>query len=173
MLTQARNLEMAQSLITRLLIGGSLAVWLLFAASASADTIYTWTDDQGFRHFSNLPPPKQVRQFSTIETRITTLPCEGPKERRRSYDQMIEEYQNESRQRELQRQQEFQRQANQRQLDQQNRTGRFSFQGQPLEDQIHSHRIAVTPISFKGARSNRTTAHKSSHTDYGTHRNAI
>ena len=46
----------------------SLTLLLLLAGgSLAADTIYTWTNAQGVRHFSNTRPPDDVEKVETIE----------------------------------------------------------------------------------------------------------
>jgi hypothetical protein len=149
---------MTKFLITPFLIGGSLVAWLLFATPAAADTIYVWRDGQGIRHFSNLKPPPGVTQFSILATRVATSPCDGSTERRRSYDQMVEEYQRQARQMESQRQQELEKQAAQRLLDRQNRLDGQFFRPRRQTLEVHlqpPRRRTVSPAYSPGIRSDR------------------
>ncbi|UCD66683.1 MAG: aspartyl protease family protein [Deltaproteobacteria bacterium] len=55
-----------------LLIGAFLAV-----AEVSADTIYTWTDEHGVRHMTNVPPVKPVDDLDVLELKPPPVQ-EGP-----------------------------------------------------------------------------------------------
>ncbi len=143
---------------TRILIA-SFAGWLL-AAPLPADTIFTWTDAQGIKHFSNLPPPKSVDRFGRIETRVTTLPCEGPEPQRRAYDEMIEQYRNEAAQSEAERGRIIENQSTQEQL---NRRGQLNekirYERQRLKYQIEQlRRRAVSPTYSQGMRAGHIQA---------------
>ena len=65
------------------------AVVALFTQLASADTVYSWTDEIGVKRYSNSHPPQNARQVESMQE----LPFEasGSDERRRAYDRMVEE----------------------------------------------------------------------------------
>jgi predicted aspartyl protease len=42
-------------------------VFLVLSAMASADTIYTWTDENGVRHMTNIPPVQAKDNLDVIE----------------------------------------------------------------------------------------------------------
>ena len=50
------------------------AVIMLFAAAATAETtIYTWTDKNGVKRMSNMPPVDSEVEFQVLETRPTQV----------------------------------------------------------------------------------------------------
>lgn len=53
---------------------------------SNAETIYTWTDQDGSLMFSNSPPPEGVMDYQTTESEPTST----GNQRRTSYDQMVE-----------------------------------------------------------------------------------
>ena len=65
--------------------------WLLLAGHvASAGTIYTWTDADGVRRYSNAQPPEGVENVRTLDE----VEYEGGAEddsRRREFERMVEE----------------------------------------------------------------------------------
>ncbi len=152
---------MAKYIATRFLIAGFLAASLLLAADPlPADTIYMWIDDQGIKHFSNLPPPKGVGQTFKIETRTSTLPCEGSKPRRRAYDQMVEEYQDQAAQMENDSRRAIERQSAREQLNRKDQLDeKVRYERQRLEYQIQQlRRRAVSPTYSQGMRSGQIQA---------------
>ncbi|MGD9007045.1 MAG: DUF4124 domain-containing protein [Desulfobacteraceae bacterium] len=86
-----------------------IGLWIIvcLAPPAIAETIYTWIDSGGKQHFSDEPPPDTVTDYKEIQT--------GPdssgqtnlsRERRDSYDQMVEKAGKETLQSEQQRRKE-------------------------------------------------------------------
>jgi len=51
----------------KLLTLGLAIAALLVAPLASADTIYTWTDENGVRHMTNIPPVESAEDLDIIE----------------------------------------------------------------------------------------------------------
>ena len=102
---------------------GMIVIWLALYTPAAAETIYTWTDKDGTKRFSNEHPPEGVTEYKT-ETVSSDDPRLRPSnQRRQSYDQMVERAKAESveletrrkeaeaaRQKELNRQAEAERQ---------------------------------------------------------------
>ena len=69
----------------------SIAITLLLVATVSADTVYSWTDEQGVQRFSNDPPPEGIENFEKFDSQ--TPPSQYEKdahERRSSYDRMVQ-----------------------------------------------------------------------------------
>jgi hypothetical protein len=92
--THRRIKEMSTPWSTPFWIGGCVAAWLLCAvAPVPADTIFTWTDDRGFRHFSDTPPSEATDEPIKVAPPPST-PEADP--RRPAYDQMVEEYRREA-----------------------------------------------------------------------------
>ncbi len=67
-------------------IGSCLAGLLISAVPLPADTIFSWIDDQGVRHFSDTPPPAHITQSSRMESQSPAQ----TEPRRDTYDQMVE-----------------------------------------------------------------------------------
>ena len=40
-----------------------LAAWLMLAAAPAGAELYYWLDENGVKHFSNEPPPKDVGEY--------------------------------------------------------------------------------------------------------------
>jgi len=57
---QAMNLNISRTMLLS-------AAFLILAALASADTIYTWTDENGVRHMTNIPPVQAGNRIDVIE----------------------------------------------------------------------------------------------------------
>ena len=68
----------------------SLTLLLLLAGgSLAADTIFTWTDAQGVRHFSNTKPPDDAEKVETIEG-VRLTPGDDT-QARQTYERMAKE----------------------------------------------------------------------------------
>ena len=79
--------------------------WLSVIPAGYADTIYTWTDQNGAQRYSNEPPPEHVKAFKRIETPTAPANTPMPGSRRRpGYDRMVEKSASEADQLERQRQ---------------------------------------------------------------------
>ncbi len=65
-----------------------LSLWLCMITGAYADTIYTWTDHDGTQHYSNTPPPEDIKQFKALESKETS---ESSPARRPGYDRMVQQ----------------------------------------------------------------------------------
>ena len=131
---------------------GIIITLLISAIPASAETIYTWTDKDGIKRFSNEPPPEGIEAH-----RIEAVPTpdkvdDRAQKRRSSFDRMVEDAAAESRELEKQRKEaeaaraaELQRQAElerRRQIDAQRRQ---------LEERINAVRKrALSPTYTKG-----------------------
>jgi hypothetical protein len=64
-------------------------LFFLFCGSAFAGTIYTWTDADGVKRFSNSQPPEDAQNVQTIEEVETSGQDAGLQ--RQEYDRMVEE----------------------------------------------------------------------------------
>jgi predicted nucleic acid-binding Zn-ribbon protein len=84
---------------------------LLSAATVSADTVYSWTDEQGVQRFSNDPPPEGIEFFKKFESPTPPQNRSAVEERRSSYDQMVRKASEETLQLEQQREAEAAAQA--------------------------------------------------------------
>ena len=90
----------------------SVCLLLCLATPAAAGTIYSWTDADGKQRFSDQPPPDTVKEFKTIQTAPgASGQSNSPAERRSSYDQMVEDARQESRQTEQKRREEAEARA--------------------------------------------------------------
>ena len=54
-------------MVSRIIIFVILATFILSAALATGDTIYTWTDKNGVLHMTNIPPVQTDEKVDTIE----------------------------------------------------------------------------------------------------------
>jgi type IV secretory pathway VirB10-like protein len=134
-------------------IGGCVAAWLLCAvAPVPADTIFTWTDDRGFRHFSDTPPPE-----ATGEPIKVAPPPSAPEAdpRRPAYDQMVEEYRRETDEMERTRKLEAEKAAAQKEQERRSRRDeKVRSEKKRLADQIQQLRQrAPSPTYPAGMRS--------------------
>ncbi|BBO90108.1 DUF4124 domain-containing protein [Desulfosarcina ovata] len=65
------------------------AMIVLAGSITFAGTIYTWTDADGVKRYSNSPPPEDVEQYETINELQGDQEAEGRK--REEYDRMVQE----------------------------------------------------------------------------------
>jgi len=70
-------------------IVGMAAALTLAAHAATADTIYTWTDENGVKRYSNSQPPDDAGQVQTIEG--VRYDDAGGDANRQAYDRMVKE----------------------------------------------------------------------------------
>ena len=121
------------------ILGMILAMGLLLSPAVQADTIYSWTDDQGVQRFSNEPPTEGVeyKTFQSQSTQAQTQPSEN--QRRPSYDEMVQKASEQSRQLEQQRKAEAAERAREakRQAEAQ-RKEKIRARRRQLEDRIKS-----------------------------------
>lgn len=67
-----------------------LTAWfVLLGGTAMADTIYTWTDADGVKRYSNHQPPENVDNVETIEE--VQYDATGADSSRREFEQMVKE----------------------------------------------------------------------------------
>jgi hypothetical protein len=126
----------------------------LWAASVAADTIYTWTDADGIRRYSN-DPPTGVESYQRIDT-----PAERPdrpdagNERRPSYDQMIQQAIQENQQLEQERRdKEAARAAEEKRLAEELRQKKIEAERSRLLQQIEAIKNrAVSPTYPPGMK---------------------
>lgn len=133
----------------------TMAAGLLLAAIVSADTIYTWTDEQGVKRFSNHAPPEGIENFQTLESQ--PLPSQTPNaadERRSSYDQMVKQASDEAQQLERQREAEAAARAEEnKRLAEAQRNEKIEAQRSQLEQQIESiNKRALGPTFTQGMK---------------------
>lgn len=69
-----------------------LPIILLWVCSGlSAENIYNWTDKNGIRRFSDQPPPREVKQYKTIQVQPDQSSEQEPAaDSRPGYDRMVE-----------------------------------------------------------------------------------
>ena len=72
----------------RLVVIAVAALICLLTASVYGGTIYTWTDENGVKRYSNSQPPENAEQVRTIEE-VPTDPEEAD-QIREEYDRMVE-----------------------------------------------------------------------------------
>ena len=81
-----------------------LALLTLNVGRSGAETIYSWTDDQGIRRYSNQAPPENARDvkiLESVESSEGTTTSSAPDRR---FDEFVERVRNESRELERERQ---------------------------------------------------------------------
>lgn len=62
----------------KIIILAILAAAFLSASSAAAERIYTWTDEKGVRHMTNLPPVNTSDKVQIIEIKPPSISVVGP-----------------------------------------------------------------------------------------------
>ncbi len=137
-------------------LGACLAAWLIIAAGQlPADTIYSWTDEQGVKHFSNTPPSDQNIQFSETESQSETPADSETGQRRDTYDQMVESAHQEAGELERKRRLEAEEAAARKEQEQRRRLeAQKAAERQRLEDQIRQLRQrALSRTYSEGMRS--------------------
>ena len=73
----------------RMIIFSLTALFFLFGNTVIADTIYTWTDADGVKRYSNSKPPENVENVQTIQE--IQYDQRGDDQRRQEYDRMVED----------------------------------------------------------------------------------
>ncbi len=73
----------------RIIITLLTALFVLSGGTAMADTIYTWTDADGVKRYSNHQPPEGVDNVETIEE--VQYDATGADSSRREFEQMVKE----------------------------------------------------------------------------------
>jgi hypothetical protein len=74
----------------RWIIVTALSAWfVLLGSTTMADTIYTWTDADGVKRYSNAQPPQGVGNVQTIEE--VQYDDTGADRNRRNYEAMVKE----------------------------------------------------------------------------------
>ncbi len=56
-------------MVLRVIIMALLTTFILSTGTSADNTIYTWTDEKGVRHMSNIPPVDSEIKFEILETR--------------------------------------------------------------------------------------------------------
>lgn len=133
----------------------SMAAGLLFAATVSADTIYSWTDEQGVQRFSNDPPPEGIENFQTFESQASPPQTQNAvNERRPGYDRMVKQASDEAQQLERQREaQALARAEEKKRLAEAQRKEKIQAQRILLEQQIKSiNKRALGPAFTQGMK---------------------
>jgi hypothetical protein len=64
-------------------------LFFLFSGTVPAGTIFTWTDADGVRRYSNSQPPEDIENVKTIEE--IQYDQQGNSQRRKEFDRMAEE----------------------------------------------------------------------------------
>jgi len=136
----------------------SLIAWvaciLLIANTAPAGTIYTWTDADGVKHYSNAQPPEDNENVQTIEE----VPYDqaGAVRIRQEYDRMVEEAsENADRHFDQQAREKARQQKERQQQQQEEKERRIGEQRAVLEKQIEAiGNRALSPTFTQGMRDN-------------------
>jgi Rad3-related DNA helicase len=121
-----------------------------------AETIYTWTDEQGIKRFSDSPPA----EATDVET-ITAEPARPADEgQRREYLQMLEQSAQERRRRDQELQQEAAaRDEKEKQKIQDQRKAKRDAERERLQQQIDAlNNRALSPYFTQGMRQNQIDA---------------
>ncbi len=73
----------------RKIVFSFIALFFLFGSTLFADTIYTWTDADGIKRYSNSQPPEDVENVQTLQG----IPYDQSADdrNRREYDRMVED----------------------------------------------------------------------------------
>ncbi len=130
-----------------------IIVWLMAAAPSGAGTIYTWTDKDGNKRFSNEPPPEGVTEYQVQTMPSSATSAETPGQNRRpEYDRMVEEAKAERRQLEQERKAaEAAKAAERKRQAELERQSRIDAQRKELEREIEAIRNrALSPTFSKG-----------------------
>ena len=132
---------------------------LVLPFTIGADTIYTWTDENGVTRFSNESPPENIKTFKVIESVPSPAPAPSSEsdpgnKRRSSYDQMIERVVGESKAAEEKRIQDAaQKEAEKKRELEAQREANRSAQRKQLEAQIEAiKKRAVSPTFPNGMK---------------------
>lgn len=72
-----------------MIISGLTVLLFLFGSTVSANTIYTWTDADGVKRYSNSQPPEDAVNVQTIEE--IQYDQDNDNQRRQEYDRMVED----------------------------------------------------------------------------------
>jgi hypothetical protein len=132
----------------------ALTIWLLPAANASSDAIYTWTDANGVQRFSN-DPPENVDNYQRIETKDVRPDSNGDADKRRtSYDRMVEQAVQERRRlKQEERAREAKRIAEEKRLAKERRQEKIDAERKRLMEQIEAIKNrAVSPTNPPGMK---------------------
>ena len=70
-----------------IIVTGLTAFFVLLGSTTMADTIYTWTDADGVKRYSNAQPPEGVGDVQTIEE--VQYDDTGADQNRRNYEAMV------------------------------------------------------------------------------------
>lgn len=131
-----------------------VACLLLVGNTVPAGTIYTWTDADGVKHYSNEQPPEDVDKVQTIEE--VQYDQAGADQKRQEYDRMVEEASEEADRHFDQQAQEKARQEEERQQQQlEEKEHRIAEQRARLEKEIEAIRNrGLGPNFTKGMQDN-------------------
>ena len=136
-----------------------ILIWIIvlawFTANVTADTIYKWTDAQGVQRFSNEPPPDSVKTFDTIKSvNPPTQTQEPERQRRSSYDSMVESASSQADQLRKQRvSRENAAEINRQEVANQQRKAEIESKRRELEGEIAEiQKRAVSPTYPKGMK---------------------
>jgi len=136
-----------------LLARWTLIILLLTVGRVLAtDTIYTWTDEQGVKRFSDQPPGADVG-FETIPS-VSTPPADGERE---AFTRMMRQVEQAQRQRDMEAQEEAAERAEQaRKKLQAERQARIDAERTRLQKQIDAlYNRALSPTFTQGMRQAR------------------
>ena len=128
-----------------------MSLWLCVITGAYADTIYTWTDHDGTQHYSNTPPPEDIKQFKVLESTETS---ENSPARRPGYDRMVQQSTAEAERLEQQRRDREKVLENERKrADRIRRKAQIESKRQELEQKIEAiQKRAVSPSFPQGMK---------------------
>lgn len=142
----------------RILLIALIAVTVLATQSSYADKIYTWTDKNGVKQFSD-QPPETVDDYQTIEVQRSENSSEDEataREAQDAYDKMIKEVQNENRQTDMERAQEAkQKELKEKEAAEAARKAKIQAERDRLQKQIDELKgRALSPTFSPGMRDN-------------------
>jgi hypothetical protein len=132
-----------------------ICILLCLVPPVIAGTIYTWTDSEGKKHFSDQPPPQTVTEFKKMEAAPgATGQTDDSSARRQSYDRMIEEARKESRRsEELRRRVEKAREIEEKRKAEEKRRAAIEPERQRIEKEIQDiENRALSPTLTKGMK---------------------
>ncbi|MBC2745213.1 MAG: DUF4124 domain-containing protein [Desulfosarcina sp.] len=73
----------------RMIVFSLTALFFLFGNAVIADTIYTWTDADGIKRYSNSQPPEDAENVQTIQE--IQYDQRGDDQSRQEYDRMVKD----------------------------------------------------------------------------------
>lgn len=147
--------------ILRLILAGVLSWATLIGTLWAAETIHTWIDNEGIRHFSTTAPPENARNHEIlIQEDDGSGSASQDNARRQSYDDMVDKAKTEARRVEQERRQvEAERRNREKEAAQKRRDAVIEAKRLELQKKIDAlNGRALSPTFSKGMRDSQIKA---------------